>query len=138
MPTRSAYRLCYGCSLSNGSHNGPSQDTERLRETPIKAIFVHLVSHIGSIPIKFSPGKGIDILPKRIFIGGDLYSGAVAAHVVMVLIGLRHPFMEYDLSHVSRFDNILRESITVIVMTCVLVIKGWGNCCLQKAVPLVL
>ena len=90
----------------------------------VKAQLLHLICHIGAVPVELSLDDGVYILPYGVLIGCDLNSCAIAAHMVMILIGLGHPLVEEYPSHISRFNDILREGVAVVVVAGIDMIKA--------------
>ena len=81
------------------------------------------ISNVRAIPAHFPPDQRIGVRPDGLGIGRDKNARPVAAHVVVVQVGLRNPIPEQHFGHVLRFDHVVLEGVPVVVVADVLVVQ---------------
>ena len=85
--------------------------------------FLELVGHVGSVPLELAPDEGVAVGVYWVAVWCDVEACSVAAHVVVVLVGLGGPVVEHELGHVPAFDDVGGEGVPVVVVARVLVVE---------------
>ena len=84
---------------------------------------LHAVAHIGPIEGQLVINQRIGVRSHRVFIGRHENAGPVAAHVVMVKIGLGCPFLEQDVAHILGFHDVVGKGVPVVVVAGIFMVE---------------
>ena len=89
---------------------------DRVADDAGLALGFEAVAHVAAPPRDLAPHQRIAVGANRLGIRRDVESRVVAAHLVVIDVGLRHPLAIHQPPEMLRLGQIQREAVAVVVV----------------------